>query len=84
MAISEESVRDATLLAIEEINQSGGVLGRQLEPIIVDGASDSQTFAGGAKQLIVDERVSVVFGCWTSASRKTVKKAAKAKKSNGK
>ncbi len=73
MAMSEKSVRDATLLAIEEINQRGGLLGRTLEPVIADGASDSKTFAKAAKRLIVAEEVGVVFGCWTSASRKTVK-----------
>jgi urea transport system substrate-binding protein len=73
MAISETSVADATLLAIEEINKKGGVLGRLIEPIIVDGQSDWPTFAMEAERLIVEEKVSVVFGCWTSASRRTVK-----------
>lgn len=73
MAISEKSVVDAYLLAIEEINQKGGVLGRKIEPIVVDGKSDWPTFAAEAEKLIVTEKVSTVFGCWTSASRKTVK-----------
>jgi urea transport system substrate-binding protein len=73
MAISERSVRDATLLAIEEINQRGGLLGRKIEPIVVDGKSDWPTFARQAERVITQEKVSVVFGCWTSASRKTVK-----------
>ncbi len=73
MAISEVSVKDATLLAIEEINANGGIDGRKIEPIVVDGKSDWPTFAAEAKRLIVEEKVSVVFGCWTSASRKTVK-----------
>ncbi len=73
MAKSEKPVMEATLLAIEQINHNGGVLGRQIEPIIVDGESDWRVFAREAERLIVDERVSVVFGCWTSASRKTVK-----------
>jgi urea transport system substrate-binding protein len=73
MAISERSVRDSTLLAIEEINANGGVLGRRIEPIVVDGKSDPDAFAVGAEALIVDAKVSVVFGCWTSASRKTVR-----------
>ena len=73
MAISEQSVRDATLLAIEEINQNGGLLGRRIEPIVADGKSDWDTFAKEAERLITEEKVSVVFGCWTSASRKTVK-----------
>jgi len=73
MAISEQSVRDATLLAIEEINQNGGLLGRRIEPIVADGKSDWDTFAKEAERLITEEKVSAVFGCWTSASRKTVK-----------
>jgi urea transport system substrate-binding protein len=73
MAISETSVRDATLLAIEEINAGGGVLGRRIEPVIADGKSDWPTFAREAERLINQEHVAVVFGCWTSASRKTVR-----------
>ncbi len=73
MAISEQAVVDATLLAIGEINDRGGVLGRRLEVVVADGRSDSATFAREAERLIAAERVSVVFGCWTSASRKTVK-----------
>jgi urea ABC transporter urea binding protein len=72
MSISEISVKDATLLAIEEINATGGVFGCPLEAVIEDGASDLQTFAQKAKQLLNDSQVSVVFGCWTSASRKAV------------
>jgi len=73
MAISEKSVVDAYQLAIDEINQRGGVLGRQIEPIVVDGRSDWPTFAKEAERLITQDKVSTVFGCWTSASRKTVK-----------
>ncbi|MBW8780411.1 MAG: urea ABC transporter substrate-binding protein [Verrucomicrobia bacterium] len=73
MAISETSVRDATLLAIEEINAAGGVLGQQLEPVVADGCSNWPVFAREAERLITQERVAVVFGCWTSASRKTVR-----------
>lgn len=73
MAISERSVKDATLLAIEEINARGGLLGRRIEPVIADGKSDWPTFAAEAERLITEEKVSVVFGCWTSASRKNVK-----------
>ncbi|MEA5549847.1 urea ABC transporter substrate-binding protein [Anabaena cylindrica UHCC 0172] len=73
MAISEKSVVDATLLAIEEINAQGGILGRKIQPIIVDGQSNWNTFAKQAKNLITKEKVVTVFGCWTSASRKTVK-----------
>jgi urea transport system substrate-binding protein len=73
MAISEKSVVDATLLAIEEINAEGGLLGRKIEPVVVDGRSDWPTFASEAERLISQEKVSAVFGCWTSASRKTVR-----------
>lgn len=73
MSISEVSVKDATMLAINEINAAGGVLGKQIEPIIEDGASDWPTFAEKAKKLLQQDAVSVVFGCWTSASRKAVK-----------
>ncbi|PJF27073.1 MAG: urea ABC transporter substrate-binding protein, partial [Phototrophicales bacterium] len=72
MAISERAVVDATLLAIEEINAAGGVLGRQIEPLIVDGQSDWDVFAAEAERLITQEGVSVIFGCWTSACRRTV------------
>ncbi len=73
MAISEKSVVDATLMAIDEINASGGLLGRKLEAIVVDGKSDWPSFARGAEKLIQQDHVAVIFGCWTSASRKTVK-----------
>ena len=73
MAISEQSVVDSTLMAIDEINAKGGVMGRRLEAIVVDGKSDWPTFATGAKKLIKEDNVSVIFGGWTSASRKTVK-----------
>ena len=72
MAISEVSLRDVTLMAIEEINASGGVLGRKVEAVIVDPASNWPLFAEKAKQLLVQDKVSVVFGCWTSVSRKSV------------
>jgi urea transport system substrate-binding protein len=73
MAVSEKTVTEATLFAIEEINRSGGLLGRQIEPVIVDGKSDWPTFAAGADRLISQEKVDVIFGCWTSACRKTIK-----------
>ena len=73
MAISETSVVDATLLAIDEINERGGLLGRKVVPIVVDGQSDWPTFAAEAERLIVEEEVSAIFGGWTSASRKTMK-----------
>jgi urea transport system substrate-binding protein len=72
MSISEVSVKDAELMAIDEINAQGGVLGKKLCPIIEDGASDWPTFAEKARKLIADDKVPVVFGCWTSASRKAV------------
>lgn len=72
MSISEVSVKDATLLAINEINAAGGIMGKQIEPIIEDGASDWPTFAEKARKLIQQDGVAVVFGCWTSASRKAV------------
>ena len=73
MAISETSVVDATLLAIDEINERGGLLGRKVVPVVVDGQSDWPTFALEAERLIAEEEVSVIFGGWTSASRKTMK-----------
>jgi len=72
MAISEVSVRDAELMAIEEINAKGGVLGKKIQPVIEDGASDWPTFAEKAKKLLQNDKVATVFGCWTSASRKAV------------
>jgi urea transport system substrate-binding protein len=72
MAWSESPVVDATLLAIEEINQRGGVLGRRIQPLVVDGRSDERTFSVEAKQLITENSVCTLFGCWTSASRKMV------------
>ncbi len=73
MSISEVSVKDATLLAIDEINASGGVMGKKIVPVVEDGASDWPTFAEKATKLISQDKVAVVFGCWTSASRKAVK-----------
>jgi len=73
MAISEKPVIDATLFAIEQINRNGGVLGRRIEAVVVDGASDPPRFASQARRLIRAEKVAVIFGCWTSASRKEVK-----------
>lgn len=81
MAISEKSVVDAEQLAIEEINKSGGVLGKQIEAIVEDGNSDWPTFAEKAKKLIDQDKVATVFGCWTSASRKAVLPVFESKKS---
>ncbi|MDE5101713.1 MAG: transporter substrate-binding protein, partial [Trichodesmium sp. St19_bin2] len=72
MAISETTVVEAEKLAIEEINAAGGVLGKQIEAIVEDGASDWPTFAEKANKLIDQDQVVTVFGCWTSASRKSV------------
>ena len=72
MAISEVSLRDAVLMAVEEINADGGVLGTQIEPVIVDPASDWDLFAEKSKELLLEKDVSAVFGCWTSVSRKSV------------
>ncbi len=73
MAISEKSVVDAEKLAIKEINTSGGVLGKPIEIVLEDGASDWDIFREKANKLIDQDKVAVVFGCWTSASRKNVK-----------
>ena len=73
MAISEKSVRDAEVLAIEEINASGGVLGKKIVYAEEDGASEPSTFATKAEKLIDSEKVATIFGCWTSSSRKAVK-----------
>ncbi len=72
MAISEVSLRDAVLMAVKEINDAGGVLGRQIQPVVVDPASNWDLFAEKAKQLLLVNKVAVVFGCWTSVSRKSV------------
>ena len=72
MAISETSLKDVALMTIEEINKSGGVLGRKLEPVVVDPASNWPLFAEKAKELIQGQDVAVTFGCWTSVSRKSV------------
>lgn len=72
MAISETSLKDVLLFTFDEINKSGGVLGRMIEPVIVDPASNWPLFAEKAEELLVKDKVSVVFGCWTSVSRKSV------------
>ena len=72
MAISETVLKDVTLMAIEEINAKGGVLGKKLEPVVVDPASNWPLFAEKARQLLTQDKVAVVFGCWTSVSRKSV------------
>lgn len=72
MAISETSLRDILLFTFDEINASGGVMGKMIEPVVVDGASDWPLFAEKAKQLLDQDKVAVTFGCWTSVSRKSV------------
>jgi urea transport system substrate-binding protein len=72
MAISETVLKDTVLMAIDEINAKGGLLGKKLEPVVVDPASNWPLFAEKAKQLISQDKVAVVFGCWTSVSRKSV------------
>lgn len=73
MAISEKSMIDAEVMAIDEINARGGLLGRRIQPVIADGRSDWPTYANEARKLIEDDHVCVIFGCWTSASRKSVR-----------
>ncbi|WP_018350515.1 urea ABC transporter substrate-binding protein [Longispora albida] len=72
VAISEAPINDATLMAIDEVNAAGGLLGRRLDPIVVDGRSDWPAFAAAIERLITVDKVAVVFGCYTSASRRTV------------
>jgi len=72
MAISETSLKDILLYAFDEVNSKGGVLGKKIEPVIVDGASNWPLFAEKAKQLLEQDKVAVTFGCWTSVSRKSV------------
>jgi urea transport system substrate-binding protein len=72
MAISETSLRDILLFTFDEINAKGGVMGKKIEPVVVDGASDWPLFAEKAKQLLDQDKVAVTFGCWTSVSRKSV------------
>ena len=72
MAISETVLKDTVLMAIDEINAKGGLLGKKLEPVVVDPASNWPLFAEKAKQLITQDKVAAVFGCWTSVSRKSV------------
>ncbi len=72
MAISETTLKDTILMLIEDQNKKGGVLGRKLEAVVVDPASDWPLFAEKARQLIEKDKVAVVFGCWTSVSRKSV------------
>ncbi len=72
MAISETTLKDVVLMLVEQQNEKGGVLGRPLEAVVVDPASDWPLFAERARQLIEVDEVAAVFGCWTSVSRKAV------------
>ncbi len=72
MAISETALKETALMTSEEINKNGGVLGKKLEPVVVDPASNWPLFAEKARQLLAKDKVAVVFGCWTSVSRKSV------------
>jgi urea transport system substrate-binding protein len=72
MAISETALKDVALMTLEEINASGGVLGKKVEAVVVDPASNWPLFAEKARQLVAQDKVAAVFGCWTSVSRKSV------------
>ena len=72
MAISESTLKDVMLMLVEDQNAKGGVLGRRLEPVVVDPASNWPLFAEKARQLISQDRCAATFGCWTSVSRKSV------------
>ncbi|HEX6091911.1 MAG TPA: transporter substrate-binding protein, partial [Dongiaceae bacterium] len=72
MAISETTLKDVMLMLIDEQNKKGGLLGKKLEAVVVDPASDWPLFAEKAKQLLEVDKVAAVFGCWTSVSRKSV------------
>ncbi len=72
MAISETVLKDVVLMAVDEINAKGGVMGYKVEAVVVDPASNWPLFAEKARQLLTQDKVAVVFGCWTSVSRKSV------------
>ena len=72
MAISEAALKDAMLMLIDEQNKKGGLLGKKLEAVVVDPASNWPLFAEKARELITKDKVAAVFGCWTSVSRKSV------------
>src|SRR5712671_2692893 len=72
MAISETTLKDTVLMLIEQQNKKGGLLGKKLEAVVVDPASDWPLFAEKARGLLEKDKVAVVFGCWTSVSRKSV------------
>ncbi|TGD74815.1 urea ABC transporter substrate-binding protein [Mangrovimicrobium sediminis] len=72
MAISETTLKDTVLMMVEEQNKKGGVMGKQLEAVVVDPASNWPLFAEKARELLTQDKVDVIFGCWTSVSRKSV------------
>ena len=72
MAISETTLKDTVLMLVDDLNKNGGLLGKEVEAVVVDPASDWPLFAEKARELIEQEQVDVVFGCWTSVSRKSV------------
>src|SRR3981081_366520 len=72
MAISETTLKDVMLMLIDEQNKKGGVLGKKLEPVVVEPASNWPLFAEKARELMTKDKVAVVLGCWTSVSRKSV------------
>src|SRR6187551_1378616 len=72
MAISETTLKDTVLMMVAEQNKKGGLLGKQLEAVVVDPASDWPLFAEKTRELLTQEDVDVIFGCWTSVSRKSV------------
>jgi len=72
MAISETTLKDTVLMMVDDLNADGGLLGKQVEAVVVDPASDWPLFAEKARELIEKEQVAAIFGCWTSVSRKSV------------
>jgi urea transport system substrate-binding protein len=72
MAISETTLKDTILMLVDDLNANGGLLGREVEAVVVDPASDWPLFAEKARELLTQDQVAVVFGCWTSVSRKSV------------
>ena len=72
MAISETTLKDTVLMMVEELNKKGGLLGKKLEPVVVDPASNWPLFAEKTRELLEKDKVDVIFGCWTSVSRKSV------------
>src|SRR6201988_925274 len=72
MAISETTLKDTVLMMVDDLNKKGGLLGKKVEAVVVDPASDWPTFAAKAGELLEKDKVAAIFGCWTSVSRKSV------------